>query len=188
MRKEVADRISEFAQCAEDGTASVLGNLVGQVQQAAERTEAQASRAIGTAVQQLEAEIRVVASSATAASERVAKMAVADTRSDLEAQLDQIRAESLRRDADSEKRLYEISNNLSVLTEQLNKFHPASAASVVDSEAKLSSVMEEKLNLQSNRIDEVSQSVQKAQKVTLDNTEILHDLLIGLENLGDSVK
>ena len=51
VRKEVADRISEIAQRTEDGTASVLGNLVGQVQQAAERTKAQASRAVGTTVQ-----------------------------------------------------------------------------------------------------------------------------------------
>ena len=44
------------------------------------------------------------------------------------------------------------------------------------------------MNLQSMRIDTVSDSVQKIQVDTADNTKLLHDLLVNMENLGDSVK
>ena len=45
-----------------------------------------------------------------------------------------------------------------------------------------------RMNLQSMRIDTVSDSVQKIQVDTADNTKLLHDLLVNMENLGDSVK
>ena len=44
------------------------------------------------------------------------------------------------------------------------------------------------LNLQSERIDLVNESVQKAQKTASDNAEILQNLLIGLENMGENVQ
>ena len=44
------------------------------------------------------------------------------------------------------------------------------------------------MNLQSMRIDTISDSVQKIQVDTADNTKLLHDLLVNMENLGESVK
>ena len=44
------------------------------------------------------------------------------------------------------------------------------------------------MNLQSSRIDVVTESVQKAQKIAEENAEFLQDLLVGIENLGENLK
>ena len=82
----------------------------------------------------------------------------------------------------------EIAANLATLTNQLNRFKPASVAEVSGSQEQLSSAVDERINLQSQRIDTVSESTQEARKTAHGNSEILHDLLVGMENLGESVK
>ena len=82
----------------------------------------------------------------------------------------------------------EIAANLPTLTEQLNQTKPASVVDVSGSQEQLSSVVDERLNLQSVRLDTVSTSVHEAQKTAQDNTEILHNLLVGMEDLGENVK
>ena len=77
----------------------------------------------------------------------------------------------------------EIAANLATLTDQLNRFKPASVAEVSGSQKLLSSAMEEKLNLQSVRIDTVSETVQEAQKTAQETTELLHNLLMDMEKL-----
>ena len=52
----------------------------------------------------------------------------------------------------------------------------------------MSSVFDDRLNLQSLRLDTVSESTQQAHKVAQDNAEVLNTLLVGMENLGDNVK
>ena len=52
----------------------------------------------------------------------------------------------------------------------------------------LSSAVGDRLNLQSQRIDSVSESAHQAHKITQDNAEILYNILVGMENLGNSVK
>ena len=115
-------------------------------------------------------------------------MAMAEVRSEFQSQLDQIRAESLRRDAKARQKMNEIAVNLTTLIEQLNQFKPASVAEVTGTQNLLSSAVEEKLNLQSVRLDTVSETVNEVQKSALETSEILHNLLVGVENLGDSVK
>ena len=82
----------------------------------------------------------------------------------------------------------EIASNLAKLTEQLNRFKPAHEADVQGSQEKLSSDVDEKLNLQSSRIDAVSESVHEARKTTQDNAELLQTLLVSIENLGENFK
>ena len=77
-------------------------------------------------VQQLEKEIEVAASSTTATSEHATHMAVADVRRSFQAQLEQTRGELQRRDADAKRQMDEIAANLATLTNQLNRFKPAS--------------------------------------------------------------
>ena len=48
--------------------------------------------------------------------------------------------------------------------------------------------MEERLNVQSLRINTLSDLMQKAQKTANDNAEILHNLMVGIENLSENVK
>ena len=66
----------------------MLGEFTGQVKQVVEQSEAQMLRTVGSAIQQLEKEIEVAASSATATSEHATQMAVADVRRDFQAQLE----------------------------------------------------------------------------------------------------
>ena len=58
----------------------------------------------------------------------------------------------------------EIAANLATLTDQLNRFKPASVADVSGSQELLSSAVEEKLKLQSVRLDSVSETVNESQK------------------------
>ena len=136
----------------------------------------------------MEKEIEVVASSATATLEHVTHMVVADVRHDFQAQLEQTCAESQCRDADAKRQMDEIAANLATLTNQLNRFKPASVADVSGSQEQLSSAVDERINLQSQRIDTVSESMQEVRKTAQENSEILRDLLVGMENLGESVK
>ena len=77
---------------------------------------------------------------------------------------------------------------LSNLTEQLNKYRPASEANVGAAQKQVTDEVEKRLTLQSSRIDTVSESVQKTQKGAEDNSQMLQNLLIGIENMGDSIK
>ena len=77
---------------------------------------------------------------------------------------------------------------LANLTKQLNEFKPASEAVVGEANKQVSEEVNARLNLQSERIDNVNESVQKAQKTASDNAEMLQNLLIGLENMGENIK
>ena len=81
-----------------------------------------------------------------------------------------------------------IASNLATLTEQLNRFKLAREADVSSSQEKLSSAVEEKINLQSSRIDAVSESAHEAHKTAQDNAELLQTLLVSIENLGENFK
>ena len=48
--------------------------------------------------------------------------------------------------------------------------------------------MDARLNLQSERIDNVNIAVEKAQKTAKDNSDMLENLLIGIENMSENVK
>ena len=74
-------------------------------------------------------------------------MAVADAHRKFLAQLDRTHAESQRRDADAKRQMDEIAANLATLTDQLNRFKPASVEDVLGSQEKLSSAVEDRLNL-----------------------------------------
>ena len=82
----------------------------------------------------------------------------------------------------------EIATNLATLTEQLNRFKPASVSDVAGGQEQLSSVVDARINLQSQRIDSIGESVREAQKTAQDNAKVLNTILVGMENLGDSVK
>ena len=45
-----------------------------------------------------------------------------------------------------------------------------------------------RMEIQSQRIDAVTNSVQRIEKDSADNTKLLHDLLVNMENLGESFK
>ena len=81
MRGEVEFRLSELTRRAEINTLSVLGEVAGEVRRVMDQSQAQTSHAIGSIVQQLEKDIEVAVSSATATSKRATQMAMAEVRS-----------------------------------------------------------------------------------------------------------
>ena len=60
-------------------------------------------------------------------------------------------------------------------------------ADVAMGENQLSQDFDVRLQAQSQRIDTVNESVQKIERDSVDNTKLLHDLLTGMENLGESL-
>ena len=188
VREQVESHMMELSRRAEISASSAKGEMVEQLERVVAQTEAQTSHTAARVVHQLEQDIQVAASSATATSENLTHAAVADVRHNIQAQLEQNRADSQRRDAESKVKVDKIAADLATLTEQLNQFKPASTSDVMGSQLLLSSTVEDQLSLQSQRIDTVSESAQQAHKTAQDNAEILHTLLVGMENLGENVK
>ena len=53
---------------------------------------------------------------------------------------------------------------------------------------QVSEQFEQRLTLQSNRMDLLSENIERQQKTTYGNAELLQNLMIGIENLGDNMK
>ena len=73
MRGEVESRMVELTQSAEATTLSVLGEVTGEIKRGMEQTQAQTSHTVGSTFQQLEKEIEVAVSGATATSESITR-------------------------------------------------------------------------------------------------------------------
>ena len=160
MRSKVALRMDNLVRQAEASTSSAIGALVGQVTQASEQQWQNTSRAVGAIAQQLEKEIGATSSRVAAASEDIMRKTVFETRAGMQAQIDEARAEAARRDEGNKAQMNDISLKLAILTEQLNKYRPASVTDVEGSEQRMSSTVEEKLNVHSTSIITMSKSVE----------------------------
>ena len=99
------------------------------------------SHTVGSAFQQLGKEIEVVVSGATATSENVTRLVVAEARNDFKAQLEQTRVESQRRAEEMKRQVDEVAQGLSNLTEQLNSFKLASVGQVQGSQGEFSAAV-----------------------------------------------
>ena len=71
---------------------------------------------------------------------------------------------------------------------QLNKFQPASEQAVGVSQGKLSEQVQQQFDAQQERIQKLSDVVLESRKDTQTNADTLHNLLVGIENLGENVK
>ena len=74
------------------------------------------------------------------------------------------------------------------MTDQLNKFQPASEFAVGVTQGKLSEKMQHKFDAQNDRIEKLSETVLESRKESQTNADILKDLLVGIENLGENFK
>ena len=113
---------------------------------------------------------------------------VEGVRRDIQAQLEQTRADSLRRETEAQHRIEDISKQLQALTEQLNKFQPVSEHAVGVSQGKLSEQVQHQFDAQQDRIQKLSDVVLESRKEAQTNADTLHNLLVGIENLGENVK
>ena len=109
-------------------------------------------------------------------------------RRDIQAQLDANRADALRRSEEAAAQVRELSGQLASLAEQLNKFNPASGKDVGMGYAQIVSDVDKRFAVQQEEIKTLSTAILDQQKSLQSNTETLHSVLTGVENLGENVK
>ena len=164
----VESRVAALSARADESTARVVEVLTEQVQKATAETEAKASRTVGTIVQQLEKEITVAATSTAATAEITTRTVAEGLRKDVQAQIDQNRADTLRKTDEAQRRLDQVSDELKNLTSQLNSFKPASSQNVEAAQKQLSEDFQKQLSMQSKVSEDVQQKL-VAQTERLDN-------------------
>ena len=103
--------------------------------------------------QRLESEIVAAATSTAATAEVTMRTVVEGVRRDIQVQIEQNRADALWREQEAQHRVEEISKQLQTLTDQLNKFQPASEHAVGVSQEKLSDQVQQRFDAQGDRID-----------------------------------
>ena len=86
------------------------------------------------------------------------------------------------------RQVEQIAEGLKTLTEQLNQFKPANEHAVGVSQEKLSDQVQQRFDIQEDRITKMSNTVLESQKAAQTNAETLHSLLVSIENLGENVK
>ena len=89
--------------------------------------------------------------------------------------------DSLRRETKAQHRIEDISKQLQALTEQLNKFQPASEHDVGVSQGKLSDQVQQQFDAQQDKIQKLSDVVLESRKEAQNNADTLHNLLVGIE-------
>ena len=126
-------------------------------------SDAQTLRIAAEVMQQLESEIVAAATSTTAAANVNTHTVVEEVCRDVHTQLEQTRADALCRDEEVQHRVEQISAQLQQLTEQLNKFRPASEKAVGVVQTQVSKQLQQRFNIQNERIDKLSISVNESQ-------------------------
>ena len=102
----------------------------------------------------------------------------------LQAQLDQNLAESHCRKQEAQKYTPDVVAKLESLTQQLNAFRPMSESDAVVKTERISDSVNARLQLQSQRVDEMPNAVHEARKTSVDNAETMQEIRIAIENLG----
>ena len=185
---EIESKVSSLEAQAATSTAHITDALSKRVGEVMAETEAKTSHVVGTVAQQLEKEIQAVALSTAATAETMTCTAVEGMRRDVQAQIEQNRADALRDSNAVQKKVDQVSEELQKLTAQLNQFKPGSVQAVGEVQGKVSEEFQQRLVAQSERIDKLSESVIQSQKTAQDTAEMLQTILVGMENLGENFK
>ena len=188
VRGKVESCIATLVAAADANTARTAEEISSRVKEAVEYSDAQASRGAVDVAQRLEKEIVAAATSTATTTEITTRTVVEGVRRDIQAQLEQTHADSLRRETEAQHRIEDISKQLHALTEQLNKFQPVSEHAVGVSQGNLSEQVQHQFDAQQDRIQKLSDVVLESKKEAQTNADTLHNLLVGIENLGENVK
>ena len=159
MYGEVQSRVASLTAQAEASAAHGVEVLSGHMQEVAEHSQAQTSRVAEAVALKLEKEIEAAAMSTAATAEIQRRIAVEGMCCDVQAQLDQSRADVHRRDAENQKTIQQIAAGLENLTKQLNEFRPMNVEHVGVAQQQVTEQFDQRLNLQSFKIDAVTESV-----------------------------
>ena len=114
--------------------------------------------------------------------------AVEELQNRIQAQIEQIRADQETRNAETQAIVDKIATNLEELTRQLNAFKPTSVVNVEDAQKQYYEQLNAGLTLQSSRMDNIAESIEKQQNTASEKAELFQNLLIGVENFGENFK
>ena len=185
---EVQSKVASLTAHANASAAHAVEVLSGRVQEVAEHSQAQTSCVAVAVAQQLEKEIEAAAMSTATTAEIQTRTAVEGMRRDVQAQIEQTRVDAQRRDEENQKTIQQIAAGLETLTKQLNDFRPVNVEHVGDAQQQVTENFEQRLNLQSNRIDVVTESVQKAQRLQKIMQNFFRACLWVLKTWGENLK
>ena len=82
----------------------------------------------------------------------------------------------------------EISRQLQNLTDQLNRFQPASEHTVGVAQGQVPAQLQKKFYAQTERMDQLTATVVESQKSAQTNSEVLQNLLVRIENFRENFK
>ena len=181
----IRSQAASLSAHAEASAAKAVEVMEGRVQQLAHESGVHTSCVAEEVTQRLEAEINTAATSTAATAQTQMREAVDVMRRELQAQMEQNLAESRRKEQEAQETVKKIASELEQLTKQLNQFKPVREADAVARETQLSSDVDARLQLQVQRVDNLTESVHKVQEDTVNNAETLQTLLISMENLGE---
>ena len=173
MHGAVESQIASYSAHMNASAKHTVETLWGQVQEMVVQSGARMSRAIEGVTQHLESEIEAAATSMATTAERKMRTGVKGMCQDVQSQIDQHREDSRCRDEEVRRRMDDIAAGLERLTKQLNDFRPVSETVVGDVQKQVPSSMDARLNLQSEKIDNVNIAIEKAQKTAKDNSDML---------------
>ena len=136
----------------------------------------------------MEQNIEAAAVTTAAISEQHTRSAIEGFHNEVKAHIDQPRGDVDKLQEEMWQSVSQMAAGLENLTKQLNSFKHASAEIVGNLQENLSKEITQKIAVSEKRIGELSQSVENQKKSVEDTNELLKDLIIGNENLGDNMK
>ena len=161
----VENQIASYSAHVDASAKHAIEMLSGQVQEMAVQSGAQMLRTVEGVTRQLESEIQATATNMAATAEIKMRTVVKGMRQDVQSQIDQHCEDSRCRDEEARRRMDDIAVGLERLTKQLNDFRPVSETVVGDVQKQVSSSMDARLNLQSERIDKSTLLLKKHRKL-----------------------
>ena len=169
VQADVTARLSDVASRSIASVSGVVSEVEGKIREMAAQTEAQTSRVVA------DSQVKM-------------REFVEGHRRDLEAKLMQNQAEARQTAQDARKAFDDLSARLGNVATQLTQMNAAQGTEVATGREQMSQEFGARLQLQSQRIDSVSDSIQQMRQEAADNTKLLHDMIVNMENLGESVK
>ena len=186
-RGTIHSQAASFSAQAEASAAKAVEVMEERVRQFAHESGVHTSRVVEGVTQRLEAEINAAATSTAATAQNQIREAVDVMRREIQTQMEQNLAESHRREQKAQEIMNKMASELDQL-KQLKQNKPILEADAVKREKQMSSDVDARLQLQSQRVDNLTESVHKVQKDTVNNADTLQTLLISMENLGENFK
>ena len=115
-------------------------------------------------------------------------MAVDGLHAQVEAQLNQNRADLERKQAETQRIVQKIAASLEDLTRLLNSYKPTSEGELGKLRGEITSKVTNRFSVTEQPVTQLFGKLETQTKSAADNSELLHDLIVGIGNLWYNVK